>query len=120
MTEDIPIALEPAAQSAVAWINRERGTNFRLTGVVDTDRALDRHAGRPLEFGLVLCDGDLCLREQVRVETRGDAFGVTVIDAESPLIPPHLDPPIGVRARWLDEQLGNHAFIVLLFYRGFW
>ena len=24
------------------------------------------------------------------------------------------------RLRWLDEKLSQHAFVVLLFYRGFW
>ena len=31
-----------------------------------------------------------------------------------------LDPPPGPRLRWLDEKLAQHAFVVLLFYRGFW
>ena len=31
-----------------------------------------------------------------------------------------LDPPPGPRLRWLDEKLSQHAFVVLLFYRGFW
>jgi len=26
----------------------------------------------------------------------------------------------GPRLRWLDEKLSQHAFVVLLFYRGFW
>ena len=31
-----------------------------------------------------------------------------------------LDPPPGLRARWLDEQLEQHDFLLLLFYRGRW
>ena len=31
-----------------------------------------------------------------------------------------LDPPPGPRLRWLDEKLSQYAFVVLLFYRGFW
>ena len=34
--------------------------------------------------------------------------------------PFELDPPPGPRLRWLDEKLAQHAFVVLLFYRGFW
>ena len=65
-------------------------------------------------------EGDLCLREQVRVEAKGQAFEVSAIEAETSVIPPHLDPPFGVRQSWLDDQLGKHTFVVLLFYRGLW
>ena len=29
-------------------------------------------------------------------------------------------PPARVRKSWIDEQLAKHAFIVIVFYRGFW
>ena len=29
-------------------------------------------------------------------------------------------PPAGARMGWLDHVMGQHAFVVLLFYRGFW
>ena len=31
-----------------------------------------------------------------------------------------LDPPPGPRRSWLDRTLDQHAFTVVLFYRGFW
>jgi hypothetical protein len=62
----------------------------------------------------------VCLRQQVRIQTHSEGFQVSAIEAEDTVIPPHLDPPVGVRTSWLDEQLAKHAFIVLLFYRGLW
>ncbi len=34
--------------------------------------------------------------------------------------PPLLDPPAGTRNGWLAEQLAQHAFVVMVFYRGYW
>lgn len=120
VVEEIPTELKPAAESALAWINRERHARFKLTGLVDPDKAMCRREGEPIELGLVLCEGDLCRREQVRLEAKGDGFEVSAIEAGTSVIPPRLDPPLGVRQSWLDDQLGKHAFIVLLFYRGLW
>ncbi len=120
VVEEIPSELKPAAEAALAWINQEHGAQFKLTGLVDADKAMGRKTGQPIELGLVLCEGDLCLREQVRVEAKGQGFEVSAIEAETLVIPPHLDPPFGVRQSWLDDQLGKYAFIVLLFYRGLW
>jgi len=33
---------------------------------------------------------------------------------------PLLDPPARVRTEWLTRTLAKHAFVVLVFYRGFW
>lgn len=120
VVEEIPPALRPAAEAALAWINEERGTRFELTGLVDPDEALDGDASRPIELGLVLCEGDRCLREQVRVQRQGQGFRVSAVEADDAVIPAHLDPPPGVRKNWLDDQLAKHAFVVVLFYRGFW
>ena len=120
VVEEIPIELKPAADAALAWINQERGAQFKLTGLVDPDKAMGQKTGQPIELGLVLCEGDLRRREQVRVEAKGQGFEVGAIEAETSVIPPHLDPPSGVRQSWLDDQLGKHAFIVLLFCRGLW
>jgi hypothetical protein len=35
VVEDIPPQLQPAAEAALAWINQERGTQFKLTGLYD-------------------------------------------------------------------------------------
>ena len=120
VVEKIPSELKPAAEAALAWINQEHGAQFKLTGLVDPDKAMGRKTGQPIELGLVLGEGDLCLREQVRVEATSQGFEVSAIEALALVIPPHLDPPFGVRHSWLDDQLGKYAFIVLLFYRGLW
>ena len=120
VVDDIPEKLRPTAEAALAWVNEERGADFKLTGVVDADEALAARADEAVEFGLVLCEDEMCLREQVRVERQG-GFRVSIVEtAPSSLIPPHLDPPVGVRKDWLDRQLGKHEFAVLLFYRGLW
>ena len=118
LRDDIPDRLAPAAEAALAWINEVRGTNFELTGLVDVDEAGD--AGEPFEVGLVLCDGEICLREQVRVHPDGEAYGFDFVADAAPDIPPPLDPPEGVRSEWLDAQLRNHEFVLLLYYRGLW
>lgn len=120
VVEEIPGALQPAAEAALAWINVQQGAQFRLTGLVDPEEALGRQGGEPMELGLVLCDGDLCLREQVRVRAGSDGFEVSAVEAASSEIPAHLDPPVGVRRDWLDQQLEKHAFVLLLYYRGLW
>lgn len=120
IVEDIPTTLQPAADAALAWINEERGAEFKLTGLVDPDPNWNPDSGDATELGLVLCENDMCSREQVRLQKHGDAFQVAAIEAEDNVIPPHLDPPAGVRASWLDEQMAKHGFIVVVFYRGFW
>ncbi len=118
--EDIPTELQPAADAALAWINRDRGTHFRLTGLVDVAGATRVPAAESLELGLMLCDGDLCERRQVRVSGGPDGFEVSAVDEGSSSIPAHLDPPAGVRRDWLERQVGKHEFVLLLFYRGLW
>ena len=120
ITEEVPGALQPVADAALAWINRERGANFRITGLVDAEEAVRRGTEAPMELGLVLCDGELCRREQVRIEPTGHGFSISAVEAGEAPLPPLLDPPLGVRARWLDDQLEKRDFIVLLFYRGLW
>lgn len=120
VAHEVPAELQPAVEAALAWFNRERGANFRLTGLVDGEEAMRRDAERPMELGLVLCDGELCQREQVRIEPTGHGFSISAVEAGEDSIPPLLDPPLGVRASWLDDQLEKHDFILLLFYRGLW
>ena len=120
VAHEVPAELQPAAEAALAWLNRERGAHFRLTGLVDAEEAMRQGADRPMELGLVLCDGELCQREQVRIESTEQGFSVSTVETGEALIPPLLDPPLGVRASWLDDQLEKHDFILLLFYRGLW
>ena len=120
VAHEVPVELQPAAEAALAWINHERDANFRLTGLVDAEAAISGGIEAPMELGLVLCDGELCQREQVRIESTEQGFSVSAVETGEALIPPLLDPPLGVRASWLDDQLEKHDFILLLFYRGLW
>ena len=118
--ESIPASLRPQAEAAVSWINETQGSSYELTGLVDSELALRAEAGEEYELGLVLCDGEICAREQVRVGPSGDGFQFSLVDAAERGIPPLLDPPQGVRSSWLEAELARHKFMVLLFYRGLW
>ena len=118
--EDIPTSLRPQAEAAVSWINETQERNYELTGLVDYEQALRAEAGEGYELGLVLCDGEICAREQVRVGPSGDGYQFSFVDAAEREIPPLLDPPVGVRSGWLEAEMGRHKFMVLLFYRGLW
>ena len=118
LREDIPERLLPAARAALSWVNDARKTGYELTGLVDVDAA--ESVDEPFEFGLVLCDGEACTREQVRVLPEDGAYRFDFVPEAAPDIPPLLDPPEGVRREWLDRQLQIHEFVLLLFYRGLW
>lgn len=119
-TADIPAALEPPAHAALKWINASQQQTFELTGLVETEAALGAQAGEAYELGLVLCDGEICARQQVRVQTVGDDYQFALVEAAERAIPPLLDPPQGVRASWLSNVMARHEFVLLLFYRGLW
>ena len=120
LREDIPASLLPQAQAALEWINSERGTRFELTGLADSDPAPASEPGQTYELGLVVCDGEICAREQVVVTESNGQYGFAFAEAHAATIPPLLDPPLGLRRQWIDEQLGKFDFILLLFYRGRW
>ena len=63
--ENIPTILRPQADAAVSWINETQARSYELTGLVDYEQALHAEAGEGYELGLVLCDGEICAREQV-------------------------------------------------------
>lgn len=118
--ESIPTSLRPQAEAAVSWINETQDRAYELTGLVDYEEALKAEAGDGYELGLVLCDGEICAREQVRVGPSGDGYHFSFVDAAERAIPPLLDPPAGVRRGWLAAEMGRHKFVVLVFYRGLW
>lgn len=123
VVEEIPAELRPEVEAALAFINAERGSHFRVTGIVDPGDALERRgAAGGFDLGLVLCQGDLCVKEQVRVVRDGGAIRCALpaaaVSTDDP--PAHLDPPVGTRVGWLGAQLEKYAFVVLVFYRGFW
>ena len=120
LRKDLPQELLPAAEAAVSWFNDKRGTQFQLTGLVESETALTTDPGEAFELGLILCEGDLCAREHVRVTVNGENFEFASLDVQESAIPALLDPPVGVRRTWLDDQLAKHEFVLLLFYRGRW
>ena len=132
--EVIPDAFAAEAEAARLWFAREQSTEFKLTAIVDPQDVLahDSTSGTR-ELQLILCGNqegqDVCLRERFEIKRDGDGFDVTHLDdagegrGQSPRVgspAPLLDPPLGVRACWLDGVLEKHAFVVLVFYRGFW
>mgnify|MGYP007106926341 CR=1 FL=1 len=118
--EEIPSRLASRVAAALAWVNKERGHQFEVTGLVDAEDALSRNDDERIQLGLVLCDGEICTREQIQVEPRTDGFHFSFAEVAAREIPPLLDPPVGIRAAWLDSVLHKHEFVLLLFYRGLW
>ena len=126
--EIIPDALAGEAEAARAWFSQERGSDFKLTGIVDPDDIGERGSAETArELQLILCgsqDGqEVCLRERFELRPSRDGFDVVHLTEISPDLgspAPLLDPPAGVRKGWLDRVSANHAFVVLVFYRGFW
>lgn len=119
--ESIPAPFADKAEAARASFSAEQGSEFKLTGIVDpSEDAAD-------ELQLILCgtrDGqEACLRERFLVREIEGRFDVTHLAEPPPEIgsvAPRLDPPAGQRAGWLDAAIARHAFVVLVFYRGFW
>ena len=126
--ESIPANLVDEAEAARAWFARDRGSEFKLTGIVDPEEIRERDSETDArQLQLILCgsrDGqDVCLRERFEVKPASGGFDVTLLEDSSPDIgspAPLLDPPVGVRAGWLKQVLAQHSFVVLVFYRGFW
>lgn len=123
VSETIPEALQPRVYAAVAWFNASEdaaGLEFEATGILDPDEAL---RGTD-ELRLILCGGHRCEQRTFRVSGGPDEWTVDITtdasSSQSDRPQAELDPPPGPRLRWLHEKLGQHAFVVLLFYRGFW
>ena len=126
--ETIPDALVAEAEAARAWFSKQRGSDFKLTGIVDPDDVGERDSAADARaLQLILCgtqDGqDVCLRERFELNPLNNGFDVVHLKETSPELgspAPLLDPPAGVRKGWLDSVAAKHAFVVLVFYRGFW
>jgi len=123
VSETIPEALKPRVDAALAWFNASADAaedEFKVTGILDADTALSGSR----ELRLILCGGDRCEQRSFRVSGTVDAWEVEFADpaqaTQGAKPQAELDPPPGPRLRWLDEKLSQHAFVVLLFYRGFW
>jgi len=118
--EEIPSQLAPQINAAVDWINSQRTQTFEVTGLVDYEQAVAAKRGQSIQLGLVLCDGEICTREQVLIEPATNGFQCSFVEMAEREIPPLLDPPAGIRRTWLDRVLETHEFVLLLFYRGLW
>ena len=124
VSETIPDRLQRRVDAALDWFNasNEAGDEtFKVTGILDADKTLEASD----ELQLILCGGDRCEQRTFRVSGEIEPFSVHLTDrdlfAPQPEKPQaDLDPPPGVRADWLDNIFSQHAFVVLLFYRGFW
>jgi hypothetical protein len=119
IVEEIPDELATEVHAALAWLNAEQGSDFHVTGLVDPEIA-ERSGGAPHDLTLILCEGDRCVREQLRVRANGDGFEFERPEANRIDPPAEIDPRPGARTGWLDAALAQHAFVVLVFYRGFW
>jgi len=119
IVEQVPESLRPEVDAARAWLEAEQGCRFEVSGVVDPELA-EQAAGQPHDLALILCSGDRCVREQVRVQAAAGGFEIRRSDAARVDPPAELDPQPGLRRGWLDAALAQHAFVVLVFYRGFW
>ena len=117
---DIPEVLQAPSKAALKWLNDTHHTEFELTGVVDYEVAIEQGLSQPFEIGLVLCDGEICKREQVQITPEDHGYTIRLGPAVEREIPSLLDPPPGVRSSWLERQLEKYDFVVLLFYRGLW
>ena len=123
VSDTIPGPLQPRVDAALAWFNASADAadeEFKVTGILDADDALSGSD----ELRLILCGGDRCEQRSFRVSGTSDSWDVEFADGvlapkdEKPQA--ELGPPPGVRSSWLDRELSQHSFVVLLFYRGFW
>lgn len=122
VSETIPSALSERVDAAVAFFNDSdlaAGDTFSATGIIDADSALDQS----YDLKLILCGGDRCEQHTFRVTGTGSPWAIEIANNQSAFAgksQAELDPPPGARLPWLDAVISQHAFVVLLFYRGFW
>jgi len=122
VSETIPSALSERVDAAVAFFNDSdlaAGDTFSATGIIDADNALDQSS----DLKLILCGGDRCEQHSFRVHGTGSPWSIEFVNGPSAIVgkpQAELDPPPGARLPWLDAAIAQHAFVVLLFYRGFW
>ena len=122
VNEQIPEALILRVEAAVAWFNDSSdaaGVSFKATGILDADATLQGSD----ELKLVLCGGNRCEQRTFRVCGENPNFLIeqaNLVPATPGKPQAELDPPPGARLGWLDSVIAQHAFVVLLFYRGFW
>ena len=122
VSELIPDALAPRVDAALLWFNSSThaaGETFKVTGILDANESLSGSS----ELKLILCSGERCEQRTFTVSGEGPNFlveQVNLLPASLGRPQADLDPPPGVRLSWLDTVMSQYAFVVLLFYRGFW
>ena len=121
--ETIPESFRSEVEAALTWFNQEQEKIFEVTGILDPELLEQDAVEKTIK--LILCSGDQCEQRTFNVRKESDRYTVSLVSAdlldrsmESP--PAILDPPPGPRRGFLDRALGQHAFVVLVFYRGFW
>ena len=124
ISQAVPSHLQAPAEAARAWFSRHHNSEFKVTGIVNSDTSTEHS---PFDLQLILCGErngiEVCLKEQFEVVQELDDFVVNHRESDPPDIgspAPELDPPEGYRQTWLSNVLNQHAFVVLLFYRGLW
>ena len=120
MQTQIPTQLQQPVAAALDWFNTRNGGSFEVTGITDFAAALSAGPDDTFEFGLVLCDGEICDKAQIRCVPQPTGLNFSLVEGRGGDVPAELDPPKGVRGQWLDQVLAKHEFVVLLFYRGLW
>ena len=122
VSELIPDALAPRVDAALLWFNSSTdaaGDTFTVTGILDANESLSGSS----ELKLILCSGERCEQRSFTVSGEGPSFmveQVNLLPASLGRPQADLDPPPGVCLSWLDTVMSRYAFVVLLFYRGFW
>ena len=115
----LPDSAKPVTDAALAWLNTQSGRTYSLTGVFGVEDLAELRSGKAVELGLVVCDGELCAREQVEVGARvavdeleldagagDDAFRIAPAADAVPAVPRHehelvivIERGLGIRAR---------------------
>ena len=122
VSETIPSVVSERVDAAVAFFNDSdlaAGDTFSATGIIDADSFLN-HSG---DLKLILCGGDRCEQHTFSVTGTSSPWAIEMANnpsASTGKPQAELDPPPGARLPWLDAAIAQHAFVVLLFYRGFW
>ena len=121
VVEDIPEELRAGVDAALAFWNQRQREPFKLTGVINPDHVIaTRKPGAEFELPLVLCRGDLCVRESFLLQPTSSGFDVRIADTQAVDPPGEVDPLPGARIGWLDSILAKHDFALIHFYRGLW
>ena len=103
--ETIPSHLAEEAEAARAWFSRDRGSEFKLTGILDPEDPSQERGAPERELQLILCGKengqDVCLRERFAIAPASTGFDVRHLadTAPDPGSPAPAPPPPPKRRR---------------------